>query len=88
MSYLENYNQSTGPYQRPTRQSQTQLSEGQQIIARALQSSLNFLLDRIRNGETSDIRTEAQATYDRLRQLDVTQYQPRDAIEAHHNAQA
>lgn len=88
MSYLENYNQSTGPYRRPTRQSQAPLSEGQQIIARAIQSSLDFLLDRIRNGETPDIRTEAQAAYDRLRQLDVTQYQPSDAIEAYQKAMA
>ena len=88
MSYSENYNQSTGPYSRSTSQSQAQLSEGQRIIAKKVQSSLNFLLDRIKNGENPTIRAEAQAAYDRLRQLDVTQYQPRDAIEAHQMAMA
>ena len=88
MSYSENYNQSTGLYSRPTSQSQAQLSEGQRIIARKIQASLDFLLDRIRNGENPAIRAEAQAAYGRLRQLDVTQYQPRDAIEAHQMAMA
>ncbi len=84
MNYWENNNQSNGFYGSNTRQSQTRgLSTGQQVIARSLQSSKDFLLDRMENGETPAIRAEAQAALERLSQVNVEDYQPVDDIEAH-----